>query len=277
MPELPEVEFAKRKLGRWAIGRRIERARVDPKGRYVFRPARPAQVERALAGERFEKVERVGKNLLITLAGSGRKGVLSHLGMTGKWARRAASEPAPRFSRLRLELDDGSALHYCDSRLFGRFRLVPGARFEELPEVRALGPDPLDEGIDPRRLAAQLARRRVAVKPTLMDQRILAGVGNIQASEALWRAKIDPRRRADRVTLAEARRIAKGVLDTIRATLRAQGDGDEITYVEEPGGGNPFSVYGRKGEPCRRCRKGRIERVVQAGRSTYFCPACQSR
>jgi formamidopyrimidine-DNA glycosylase len=290
MPELPEVEFAARCLRRWGRGKRIVAAELDPRGRRLFRPAAPAAFARAVAGARLEAVARVGKHLLLTLEKDRRPlGVLSHLGMTGKWVRTAAGQAPPSHSRARLRLDDGRVLHYQDYRLFGRLRIVPGARFDEVPELRALGPDPLAEGIDVARLSAMLGRTRLPVKVKLLDQRLLPGVGNIHAAEACFRARIDPRRPSRSLTRAEARRLADGVLASFHMTLDAEagpsfdsaaasGDryaqDERIVYVEE-GGENPFLVYAREGERCPRCRREAIRRVVQAGRSTFYCPRCQ--
>jgi formamidopyrimidine-DNA glycosylase len=275
VPELPEVEIAARNLRSWALGRRVARAGADPKARYVFRPARPKAVLDALVGHRFDSVRRMGKHLLIELSGpEGPLGLLSHLGMTGKWLLRGAGDAAPEYSRARLELDDGATLHYRDPRLFGRLRLVPGARFDRVGELRALGPDPLERGIDAAALGDALARRSIPVKVAIMDQRLLPGVGNILASEALFRAKIDPRRKAGSLSRAEVRRVAGAVLASVEEAI-AREEGPEIQYVEEPGAANPFLAYGREGETCPRCRREAIRRLVQAQRSTFFCPRCQ--
>ncbi len=275
MPELPEVEIAARNLRAWTAGRRIVGVEADPKARYVFRPSTPATFARKLEGARFGKIRRIGKQLLVTLEKDGAPlGLLAHLGMTGKWLRRAPHDPPPRFSRARFALDDGAVLHFADMRLFGRLRLVPGARFEEVPEVAALGPDPLEAGIDRTRLAEALARSRLPVKVRIMDQAILPGVGNIQASEALFRAKIDPRRRSSSLAAREVKAIADAVLASVNESI-AREEGPEISYVEEPGSANPFLVYAREGERCPRCKRAAILRVVQAQRSTYFCPRCQ--
>ena len=275
MPELPEVEFARRCLDGWATGR-VVRAVAAQRTR-VLRPRTPRALG-PLRGGRVDRVDRRGKNLLITLDG-GRAGVWSHLGMTGKWVRRRRGDPEPRFSRVRLDLDDGHTLHYCDMRLFGRFQVVPGARFEGIPELRTLGPDPLTDGVDVGRLAARLAKIKKPIKVALLDQGLLAGVGNIQASEALFRARIDPRRSAASLGRNQVAALAGGIRRSIAATLRqfdrAVGPDGEITYVEEPGAPNPFAVYDRAGERCPRCRKSTITRIVQTGRSTYFCPRCQ--
>lgn len=275
MPELPEVEITARNLRSWAVGRRIERAEAEPTARYVFRPSTPARFAREVAGHRFESVTRTGKQLLITLDGEREPlGLLAHLGMTGKWLLRRAGEPGPPLVKARFFLDDGHVLHYRDPRLFGRLRLVPGARFDALREVRELGPDPLVTGIELPWLAERLARIGRPIKVALMDQRLLPGVGNILASEALFRARIDPRRPARDLTRAELKRVAAGVLDSVNATIERE-QGPEIEYVEEPGSSNPFLVYDREGEPCPRCGKGRIVRLVQDQRSTYYCPRCQ--
>jgi formamidopyrimidine-DNA glycosylase len=295
VPELPEVEVAARNLRRWAIGRRVRGVRADRGAARILRPAGPRALA-ALAGARFEDVQRRGKNLLVTLArpGGGAVGVWSHLGMTGKWLRRRAADPVPRFGRVRIDLDDGTSLHFADLRLFGRFRVVPGAQFQSLPDVAALGPDPLTDGIDAGRLAGRLARTRLPIKVAILDQALLPGIGNIQASEGLYRAGIDPRRPARSLSRAELARLARGLLDSIRYTLKtfkesgADGADADVVYVEERKIDNPFLVYGRAGEPCpRRARGGArgggrkggdggtIVRIVQAQRATFFCPRCQ--
>jgi formamidopyrimidine-DNA glycosylase len=274
VPELPEVEIAARNLRAWTAGRAIVRSDPDPRAQRIFRPATPAAFARAVAGARFGPIRRVGKHLLVALEGdAGPVGLHAQLGMTGKWLRRAEADPATRFSRARLHLDDGSVLHFDDLRLFGRLRVVPQGRFEDVPELVALGPDPLERGVDPDRLAEALARSRLPVKVRIMDQAVLPGVGNIYASEALFRARVDPRRPASDLSRAEVRRLAVAIVEAMREGIARQ-EGPEITYVEE-GGENPFLVYAREGEPCPRCGKGRIVRKVQAQRSTFFCPRCQ--
>jgi formamidopyrimidine-DNA glycosylase len=278
MPELPEVETARRWLQRWAARRRIT-------GVVVREPRVLGGGPRlgTAAGARFRRFERRGKHLLLTLDKGGRPlGLWSHLGMTGKWLRRAPGEEPPRFSRVELVLDNASVLHYVDLRLFGRLRLVAGAAFDQQPVLAALGPDVLGDGIDRAALGARLGRSPQPIKVVLMDQRVLAGIGNIQASEALFRARLDPRRPARSLAAAEVRRLATGIEASIAFTLarfeselRAQ-RGRDIRYVEEPDGLNPFKVYDRAGERCPRCRRAEITRIVQATRATFFCPRCQT-
>ena len=277
MPELPEVEVAARNLRRWAAGRKVRGAEADATA--IVRPA-GARALAPLVGARVRDVDRVGKHLLVTLTRDRHLvGLWSHLGMTGKWQRRARAAPPPRFSHARLTLDDGATLHYCDMRRFGRLRVVPGARFMEIPTLAALGPDPLRDGVDAAKLHARLARVRLPIKVALLDQTVLAGVGNIQASEACFRSRLDPRRPAASLTRAEVGRLARAILASIRYTLARfsddgadEGDG-EIVYVEENREANPFKVYGRAGAPCPRCGAP-IERIVQAGRSTFFSAEC---
>jgi formamidopyrimidine-DNA glycosylase len=281
VPELPEVEVARRNLARWARGRKVRGAEADAT-RMVSGPRwEGGPPLAAVVGARVEAIDRVGKNLLLTLARgrSERVGLWSHLGMTGKWLRRPAGAPAPRFSHARLALEGGAVLHYCDMRRFGRIQIVPGARFDEVPRLAELGPDPLRDGVDAAKLHARLARVRLPIKVALLDQTVLAGVGNIQSTEACFRARIDPRRAASSLTRAEIGRLGRAILASIDYTLdefsasgAGSGDGD-IVYVEENRAANPFKVYGRAGEPCPR-RNGTIKRIVQAGRSTFFCEAC---
>ncbi len=274
MPELPEVEIAARNLREWTAGRSIVRVEASPTAKYVFRPSSPKAFARAVAGARFGEIRRIGKNLLVSLERDGAPlGVLAHLGMTGKWLRREAGDPPTRFSRARFALDDGAVLHFDDLRLFGRLRVVPGARFDEVPEVAALGPDPLDRGIDPAALGDALRRSKLPVKVRLMDQALLPGVGNIYASEACFRARVDPRRKGPSLAPREVKALAGAIVTAMKDGIARQ-EGPEITYVEE-GGANPFLVYGREGEKCPRCRRAKIQRVVQAQRSTFFCPRCQ--
>jgi formamidopyrimidine-DNA glycosylase len=201
--------------------------------------------------------------------------------LTGKWVHRAAGAPEPPFARVALELDDRSWLYYVDTRIFGRLRVVPGAAFEEIAEISALGPDPLVDGIDGRALHAKLAKIGKPIKVAIMDQALLPGIGNIQAIEGLHRAAIDPRRPAKSLSQADVNHLRKGLLDSIEFTLAsfaadgADGGASDITYVEERRSPNPFLIYGRKGEHCPRCKKGVITRIVQAQRATYFCPNCQ--
>jgi formamidopyrimidine-DNA glycosylase len=317
MPELPEVEAARWCLERWARGRTVRKVLV--RERRVVGKGGPALA--SLVGAKFVRFDRRGKHLLIELRragaeavagrakegeGSGKDGpapaagrpgrggrpagrvdgrvvgLWSHLGMSGKWLLRKTGEEPPRFSRVQIDLSGGLSLHYADLRLFGRLRAVAGAAFDALPVVAALGPDPLAAGVDRQHLAARLQRSGKPVKPQLLDQRVVPGVGNIQASEALFRAAIDPRRPGQSLTPAEVTRLARAIRASISYTLKKLqaeiGAGPisrDVQYVEEPAGPNPFLVYDRASTPCPRCRRGPVTRIVQDGRATFFCPHCQ--
>jgi formamidopyrimidine-DNA glycosylase len=275
VPELPEVEHARRCLQRWLGGATIVAVKVlDPR---IVKRGRASRVAE-LVGRRVLRVERRGKWLRLPLLQTEGEGVVfSHLGMTGKWV--VSTEDAPvRFEKIRLDVKKGRttrSVRYLDPRLFGAFIVAT----EDIPAWRGLGPDPLHDRIDALALHAKLARKALPIKPALLDQELLAGVGNIQATEALFMAKLDPWRPSKSLTVAEVRALAKAIHDSIERTLKLQEaeqrkDGG-ITYVEEPGSDNPFLVYGRAGEKCPRCKKTTLKKMTQAGRTTTYCPHCQ--
>ncbi|MDC3958724.1 bifunctional DNA-formamidopyrimidine glycosylase/DNA-(apurinic or apyrimidinic site) lyase [Polyangium jinanense] len=269
MPELPEVEHQARALRRILEGARIERAEADAtpvlKGKTT-----PATFAEALAGRSLERIERVGKQLLLSFdAGTG---LACHLGMTGKWRSRVGDEP-PRHGRARLFLHDGCVLDYVDMRMLGRLEIVPRDAFARI--VSSLGPDPLRDGLDASRLAARIAGTPRPIKNVLLDQTVLAGLGNIHATEALFRARVHPSRAADSLTPAEVEALADGILATITHALAAHERDDEIVYLSDrTDAPNPFLVYGRASEPCPRCGTP-IRTLTIAGRTSPFCPRCQ--
>ena len=259
MPELPEVEHAVRRLRVALVGRRIVRARALHKA--VRRTLTPARL-RALAGRTVREVSRRGKHQLLHLDDGAMLHV--HFRMAGDWHAYAAEAPAPPHVRFAMELDDATVVALTDARALGTVAFVRSAA--ELPD---LGPEADDPGITPAALRAVLSARRGAIKPVLLDQRVLAGIGNIYASESLWHAKVSPRAPALSLTLTRVARLLAG----IRKAL-ARGMAREGRYAE--GESHEFLVYDREGEPCQRCGA-RIRRVVQGQRSTYWCPRCQRR
>jgi formamidopyrimidine-DNA glycosylase len=267
MPELPEVEIAARQLRSWLEGRRIVAAKAE-KSR-VIRGQSPQRFA-TLTGRKLLGIERKGKWML--LAFDDGEGLVSHLGMTGKWIRRKRADAKPPHVRATLELSDDHAVDYRDPRLFGRLVRGKFDQLHRLPAIRELGPDPLAE-IDLERLHRVLTRTKRSLKEGLMDQRVLAGLGNIQVSESLHRARLDPQRPGLSMTPDETRRLADAIGESLRATLWDEDSPEPITYVEE-GGENTFLVYDRARQPCFTCAT-RIERIVQGGRSTFFCPHCQ--
>jgi formamidopyrimidine-DNA glycosylase len=270
MPELPEVELARRTLARVLERGRITAARSDDR---LVSPGAPGSLE-PLVGARAVAVERRGKQLRIALAAPSAGGasllVFAHLGMTGEWHEAKTSAPPLRHEKVRVDVGARS-LRYTDPRRLGRFVVAK----EDTKAWRALGPDALADGVDAKALHAKLAKRRRTVKEALLDQKILAGIGNILAIEGLWRAKLDPRSRADRLTLADVRALAKGLRDAIAFQLRQLEKATEPKYVNM-GGENPFRIYGRAGKPCPRC-KHTLAKIVLGGRGTTFCPSCQRR
>lgn len=269
MPELPEVEFARRQLERWAEGKKIAGVRAA-KTRVV-----EGKISK-IVGAKVVKTHRRGKNIVAELTkGRERFGLHVHLGMTGKLVRRKKGEDDPRFSRVAFELSDGRVVHYCDMRLFGHVEAGPFATMSDKAFAH-LGPDPLVDAFTPKVLAERLGKRRAPIKVVLLDQAVIAGIGNIYAVEALWRAGIHPKKPVDRLTANDHDRLVKGILEALRASIEEDEGADEITYVEEDLDSNPFLVYEREGGPCRKCGA-KIVRDVMGGRSTYWCPKCQPK
>jgi formamidopyrimidine-DNA glycosylase len=273
MPELPEVETVRRRLAPVLEGTTIARAEiVDPR---LTRPVDPSLVADALVGERIATVERRGKYLLWRLE-SGRTLVV-HLRMTGSLRHAPDGElPADAHRRATLGLDSGAAVGYRDVRRFGTWEILEADHLRPYLAAR-LGPEPLAPSFTAARLAGVLAGRRAAVKAVLLDQRRIAGIGNIYADEALWRARIHPRRPAGELEEEEIVRLHRAIRTALRRGVELQGS-TLSTYTTPDGesGGmqHEFHVYGRLGAPCDRCGRP-IERVVVAGRGTWFCPNCQ--
>ncbi len=256
MPELPEIERAARVLREAAVGRTVAAVRLLH--RSLARRV-PRRVLSSLGGAVIVAVERRGKHQLLRLA-DGRL-LHVHFRMTGDWVIGTAGAPLPRFARAVVDFTDGSRVVLDDPRALSTLDVHPAGA----PPDLGLGPEPHDESLTAASLGDALARRRGPIKPVLLDQRVIAGIGNIYAAESLWRARIGPRRPANSLDVKERRVL----LRSIRAVIdRATG----ARYRDAADG--RFSVYDHEGDPCRRCRTP-IERIVQAGRSTYFCPHCQ--
>ena len=270
MPELPEVEFAAGQLRRWMEGRKILQATAG-KTR-IIRGSSPKAFAEHLTGRKLTLVERHGKYLMLHFDHN--EGLVGHLGMTGKFVRRPKGAEE-KFSRASFELEDGHTVHYRDPRMFGRLTLCPGDKLHQRKEIAQLGPDLKNTRATAELLAERLKKTSRAIKVALMDQTVVAGLGNIHAAEALFRAGINPRKAGGKLSKEQRAALSRAISEAIAYALKEQGaDSDEISYVEEPGTANPFLVYGRKGEPCRRC-KAAIKAITQGGRTTFFCPKCQ--
>lgn len=275
MPELPEVETIRRELDPEVRGRTVEGVRVHHADILMNLPSEAAFGAR-LRGRRVEAVGRRAKYLLFRLAGG--DVVEVQLRMTGRFVLGAERPDPAEYGHLaaELRLDDGRTLWYDDVRRLGGFRVL--AREEWVRRSDRLGPEPLEEDFRPATLARELEGRRAPVKNLLLDQRRVAGVGNIYASESLHRAGLDPRRPGGALGRDEVERL-HGALRGVLARALEEAGTTLRDYRAPDGRTGGFqgrlSVYGREGEPCPRCA-GDVRRVVQAGRSTYFCPGCQA-
>ena len=269
MPELPEAETIARGLRRAIAGKTIRDARVHlPK--VVIAPKRP-RFGAQLAGDRIAGVGRRGKYVTIELS-SGRSLVVS-LRMTGRLIVQSAGDGLYPYTNVALEFVDGTRLAFADVRQFGRMRLVrPGERWDA-----ELGIEPLGGEFSVAALRAMMRRRTTPIKAFLLDQKRIAGVGNIYACEALWEAQIKPTTPAGRLSAGRAERLHAALLSVLARAIEMRGTSAR-DYVDAEGiaGGfqNVLTVYGRAGEPCPRCGK-ELVRTVLAQRGTWWCRSCQ--
>lgn len=279
MPELPEVETIVRKLRN---GEPVERglpAYPPPVGHVITRAwtdwpraAYPsaAAIVRQLPNHRIESIGRRGKYLVFTVA---QDGILSylliHLKMSGRLDVLSADTPRDKHVHFVFALDNGCELRFNDARKFGRVCLVS----DPMEIIGLLGPEPLDKAFTLKVFRELMGARSGALKPLLLDQTFIAGIGNIYADEALWRARLHPLRRAGTLTPDEVAALHRGIRAALKDGIQHEGAAIDWVYPE----GNyqdHFRVYGRTGEPCRRCRTA-IQRIVVGQRGTHFCPRCQ--
>jgi formamidopyrimidine-DNA glycosylase len=288
MPELPEVETIRRQLAPHLEGRRIVRAVLgDPR---FTRPAPPGEVEAGLTGARIERLGRRGKYLIWSLTGD--RHLLVHLRMTGTLLLQAADVagiggsadgelPAPDSPHARswLELDDGHRVVYVDPRRFGTAHLLEGAAARDAYLDQRLGVEPMTPEFTVAHLRALARGVRAPVKAFVLDQRRIAGVGNIYADEALHRARIHPLRPAGRLTGAQIAALRDAIEDALRAGIEAKGATiDDFRHIDGARGSfqDLFLVHRREGEPCATCAT-IVRKLVVGGRGTYVCEKCQAR
>jgi len=269
VPELAEVETIRRRLHPELVGRTIRDLRVlDP----TVSLQSESELRRALVGRAVVGTARRGKWLIVDL---GEVLMIVHLRMTGRLVWLPGDEERGRRPRFTVELDDGRTLHFFDVRRFGRLWAVPAAEAGDF--FAGLGAEPLETGFTVAHLRELLAGRRVPLKSFLTDQRRLAGVGNIYADEALFRARLHPVRPAGSVGPREAQRLHAAIIDTLRLGIEHEGSSVE-SFVDPAGSRGRFqeilNVYQRTGGPCHVCGTP-IRRIVVGGRSTHFCPHCQ--
>jgi formamidopyrimidine-DNA glycosylase len=273
VPELPEVETVRARLEPALVGRSFER--VEIRDARLTRPFDPDEVAAELQGEVVEALERRGKYLVFRFR-SGRV-LLVHLRMTGTFRHgRNGTPDVDLYRRAVVRLDDGSDVMYRDVRRFGTWLLLEPD--EEAPYLASrLGEEPLTKTFTTAALSARLRGRKAPLKAALLDQRAAAGMGNIYADEALWRAKIHPLRPAGDLSPAEISRLHRGINDAIRAGIARQGT--TLRDYRTPDGASgsmqdELRVYGRGGEPCPRCGT-EIAKTRAGGRGTWYCPNCQ--
>jgi formamidopyrimidine-DNA glycosylase len=270
MPELPEVETVRRGLALRISGRRIVRAELRrPDLRRPFPPALAARLD----GARIGALGRRGKYILIELDTDGI--LLLHLGMSGRITAGSAALPDAPHDHVVLTLDDGTVIRFNDPRRFGLMDYVRRGEAAQHPLLSGLGPEPLEPGFDGAYLSGALAGKLTPIKAALLDQRIVAGLGNIYVCEALYRAGLSPRRRAASVGRGRAGRLTAAIRTVLTEAIAAGGSSVR-DYVQADGALGYFqhhwAVYGREGEPCPGCNCAEgVRRIVQSGRSTFFC------
>lgn len=275
MPELPEVETIRRDLAAELEGCSVTAVRIHEPD-IVMAPDTPEAFADAVRGRRIEALARRAKYLLLRLSGD--EVVQVQLRMTGRFALGTSLPDPGEFTHVAAEfdLDDGRTLFYDDVRRLGGLRVLDADAWEE--RASELGPEPLEEGFTPAALGAALAGRGAPVKNVLMDQRRVAGIGNIYAAEALHAAGLDPRRPGGSLSEEEIETLHRAIRTTLEEALEAAGTTFR-DYRAVNGRSGRFQsrlrVYGREEEPCPRCGA-TVRRIVQAGRSTFFCPGCQS-
>lgn len=274
MPELPEVETTVRGLRKILLGHSIVAVAVRTKQlRFAF----PRGFSGKLQNARILGVERRAKYILISLSTG--QSLLVHLGMSGRMQQTSAAQKPARHDHVVLTLSNGTTVTYNDPRRFGVMDLVATGREDEHKLLRTIGPEPLGKDLNVDYLTEKLRGKKTAIKVALLDQRIIAGLGNIYVSEALYWAGIHPARAAGDLKKKEIEALIPAIQKVLKASIKAGGTSMR-DYVQADGAlgffQNQFAVYDRAGQPCpdRACR-GLIKQMVQGGRSTYFCPRKQ--
>lgn len=276
MPELPEVETMRRGILS-IVGRRIASVgRVPCRRRPIAVEPAPAAFRRRTVGRKVTAVDRLGKRVVVRVEGG--ESIILEPRMTGLVL--LADPPTTEHLRFQVELDDGRVLYYWDRRGLGSVRLLSDGELLQRYDDGTLGPDAL--AITPDDFRARLSPGRRAIKVALLDQRAVAGIGNLYASEMLFAARIDPRKRCTALKPDDWRRLHAAMLAILHEAVKYEGstlgDGTYRNALNEAGGyQNHHRVYDRAGEACPACRKTPVRRIVQAQRSTFFCPSCQGR
>ncbi|MCZ8518320.1 MULTISPECIES: DNA-formamidopyrimidine glycosylase [Paenibacillus] len=273
MPELPEVETVRRTLNVLVAGKTIEKVSVHL-GRIIQHPDDIEAFKALLEGETIQTVERRGKFLRIH---TGRFTLVSHLRMEGRYGVYEADEPMELHTHVVFHFTDGTELRYKDVRQFGTMHVYErGQDLMEKP-LKKLGLEPLDEAFTLEAFRSRIAGRKTKIKPLLLNQEYIVGIGNIYVDESLFLAGIHPERESDTLTKAETARLHEAIIRTLQDAVEAGGSSIK-SFVNGQGEmgmfQHSFRVYGRKNEPCPVCGHP-IEKTVVGGRGTHFCPKCQ--
>ena len=275
MPELPEVETVRRGLEVAMVGRRINQVVVR---RSDLRRPLPENFSDMLTGRKITQLDRRAKYLLIHLD-SGNV-VLVHLGMSGRMVIEQGTKvevPARKHEHIAFSVGNGTVVRFSDPRRFGLMDLSNEEKLSNHPLLKSIGPEPLGEEFNASSLMANLKGRKTPIKTALLDQRIVAGLGNIYVCESLFMAGVSPRRITQNISTLRADRLVSAIKQVLRAAINAGGSTlrDHVTPTGEMGYFQyKFKVYGREGKACKTCMKP-VKRIVQAGRSTFFCASCQ--
>jgi formamidopyrimidine-DNA glycosylase len=277
VPELPEVETIRRDVDREYTGRRIKSVEVSGQ-RSIRRHATPDEFIVRLVGHKVTSVVRKGKYLLIKLDSG--DVVVTHLGMSGQLLRAAAKDPLEKHTHVVISFSQGAQLRFVDPRTFGEMFVARPERLEEeVPDLVHLGFDPLEDVMSWTHFADLLAARKTKLKALLMDQRFIAGIGNIYADEILFAAGLRYDRSSETLSAQEVRRLYRSMIETLHDAVKHRGSSlADAQYRDLFGDVGEFQshhqVYGREGQNCRRCRHV-IVRIKTNGRSTFLCPQCQ--
>jgi len=270
MPELPEVETIRQDLNRLIVGKKILAISTDSPNQ--VQPSL-AKVKKAVVGVKIKKIQRRAKLLQVFLANG--KILAIHLKLTGRLLVRKKEAPKDDWQHVTISLDGGKELRFADLRKFGWVRLIEDQKkLEKL--LAEFGPEPLND-LTSKKFKEILSTTRRAIKIVLMDQKKIAGVGNIYANDALFLAKIDPHRVANQLTVGEAEKLFKAIEKVLRAGIKYRGASDQY-YLDALGQKGSyqdhFLTYGRQGKKCFRCPE-MIKKIKLGGRGTFFCPKCQ--
>lgn len=276
MPELPEVETVRRDLEKEVVGRRVKTVEVSG-NRSIRRHTNKKQFISRIEGQKIDAVERRGKNLLLSL---GDDWLVVHLGMSGQLLKTVPRDPVAKHTHVTISFTQGGQIRFVDPRTFGELYVASKENLAaESPELVELGFDPIEDVMSWNDFGNRLIARKVKLKTLLMDQKFVAGIGNIYSDEILWNAGLRYDRGSETVSTQEVRRLYRAIGEVLQEAIKLRGSsladeqyrdlyGNVGNYAAE------HKVYAREGEPCRRCRH-IIERVKWQGRSAFYCPGCQ--